>query len=115
MKVSDVFHGTSLKACDLKGKEVTVTVKGYEVKEFEEGDRKEKKVELHFAESDRTLILNKINANTIAKKLEEDELERWNGAKITIYPTETEFRGEMVECIRVKEAFFEETPADAPF
>ncbi|MCP4211788.1 MAG: hypothetical protein GY764_09960 [Halieaceae bacterium] len=115
MRVSDIFHGDSLKAADLKEKDVTLTIEGWALKEFETDGRADKKIELRFTETDRTLVLNKTNAGTIVELLSEDDLDRWVGASVTIFPTHTDYAGKRVACIRVKAAFREETPADSPF
>jgi len=111
-KVSDIFRGESLKASDLKGKDVSVTIKSWDIKEF---SASEKKIELYFTETDRSLILNKINANSIAKELQTEDLDKWSGATVVLCPDKTDFQGERVDCIRIRRAFFPETEADAPF
>jgi hypothetical protein len=115
MRVSDIFHGDSLKAADLKGKDVTVTIEGWSVKEFETDGRADKKIELRFQETDRTLVLNKTNAGSIVDMLDQDDLDLWKGSWITMYPTQTDYAGKRVDCIRIKAAGREETPADSPF
>ena len=97
MDVGDIFSGSSLKASDLQGRDVTVTVKGFEIKEFDDG----KKLSLSFMESDKELICNKTNANTIAG-LYGGAIEGWVGKRITLFPTQTDYAGQQVACIRVK-------------
>ena len=97
MDLNDVFTGASLKAQDLKGQEVTVTIAKYEVVDFDDG----KKLVLSFQESDRTLICNKTNGSTIGD-LHGTNLDAWMGKKITLFPTQTDFGGKQVPCIRVK-------------
>ncbi len=97
MDLNDVFTGASLKAQDLKGREVTVTIAKYEVVDFDDG----KKLVLSFGESDRTLICNKTNGSTIGD-LHGTNLDGWIGKKITLFPTQTDFGGKQVPCIRVK-------------
>lgn len=97
MDINDVYAGKSLKAADLKGQEVGVTIQGYEVVDFDDG----KKIVLSFQESDRTFVCNKTNAQTIGDMLGTD-LDLWSGQQITIFPTQTDFGGKQVACIRVK-------------
>ena len=104
MKLNEIFHGENLKAEDLKGKDVTLTVTKWEVAEFDEGGKVDTKIKLHFGESDRTLVLNKTNGYAIAEFLQTEELTEWIGAKVTIYPTKTEFAGKRVDCIRIRAA-----------
>ena len=98
MKLDQIFHGDSLKASDLNGKEVTLKIRGYEVKDFDDG----KKLELHFHGTDRTLICNVTNARTIGDFLGSD-VDMWSGSEIVLFPTKTDFQGRQVDCIRVKE------------
>jgi len=97
MDLNEIFTSNSLKAQDLKGREVTVTVSGYEAVDFDDG----KKLVLSFQESDRTLVCNKTNGSTIGG-LYGTNLDNWIGKKITLFPTQTDFAGKQVPCIRVK-------------
>ena len=100
MKLDEIFHGDSLKAADLKGKDVALTISGWAMKELDEGN----KPEIRFAETERTLILNKTNAFAIAEELGKDDLEDWKGATVVLYPTKTEYAGKRVDCIRIRTA-----------
>ena len=97
MDLNEIFTSNSLKAQDLKGREVTVTISGYEAVDFDDG----RKLVLSFQESDRTLICNKTNGNTIGD-LYGTNLDSWIGKQITLFPTQTDFGGKQVPCIRVK-------------
>ena len=57
---------------------------------------------LYFVEKDKGIVLNKTNANKITEIAGSALTEEWQGTAIVLYPTETEFGGETVECIRVK-------------
>src|SRR6476659_477300 len=98
MKISDVFPSKYLKAEDLEGASVTVTIE--EVKREEVGPKKESKPVISFAETLKRLVLNKTNAATIAK-LYGEETDEWLGKRIILYPKDTEFQGEMVLAVRV--------------
>ena len=97
MDLNDIFQSSTLKAQDLKGREVTVTINGYQAVDFDDG----KKLVLNFAESERTLVCNKTNGTTIAE-LHGTNLDSWIGKRITLFPTQTDFNGRQVQCIRVK-------------
>ena len=99
-KLSDVFQGDSLKASDLQGREITLTIARWHIEDFDDG----KKVSLSFEETERTLICNKTNAFTIADALGTQEISEWVGASVVIYPTKTDFQGKRVDCIRIKSA-----------
>lgn len=109
MVSTDTFAPPSntLKAADLDGNEVALTIAGYEAKEFEEKDQKtgrtykRMKPILSFEETDKTFVCNKTNLNAIAYAYGK-EMDEWVGKPITLYPTMVEFGGNMVEAIRVR-------------
>lgn len=99
MRIGDAFPGTHLKASDLQGREVAVIMERVEVEEI--GRERDRKPVLYFRGKEKGLVLNKTNANVIAK-MYGDETGQWAGKAITIYETEVEFGGDMVACIRVR-------------
>lgn len=68
-----------------------------------EGNKKSIKPVLTFKGATKMMVLNKTNAKTIAKLLGKDT-DKWIGQSITLYPTETRYGAEMVECVRVRAA-----------
>jgi hypothetical protein len=56
---------------------------------------------IYFQGKDKGLVLNKTNANAISM-MYGPETGNWTGQTISIYPTETEFQGKIVPCIRIK-------------
>lgn len=98
---------SSLKAADLEGSEWTLTIKSYEAKEFEQTDNKtgrkynQTKPILSFHETEKTLVANKTNLNSIAYAYGK-EMDDWIGKQVTLFPTMVEFGGNMVEAIRVR-------------
>jgi len=95
--LNDVFTGKSLKASDLQGRDVTLTISDVQVVEFDDGP----KLEISFDGTGRTFICNKTNAGLIAEHHGMVYTD-WPGKAITIYPTRTDFGGKMVPCIRVR-------------
>ena len=97
----------TLKAAELEGSEVTLTMKSYVVREFDETDKKTgkkyqvKKPIFSFEETDKTFALNKTNRTAISY-VYGDEMDNWIGKQIIIYPTMVPFGDEMVESIRVR-------------
>jgi hypothetical protein len=67
---------------------------------------------LHFQGADKGLVLNKTNANTIAAIFGE-ETDNWFGHPLEVYPSETDYQGKRVACIRVR-AVQAAAPAPAP-
>lgn len=97
-----MFPSNYIAACDLAGREVKVTIKSVAVCELTMvGGKKEQKPVMHFEGKSKALVLNKTNATLIARQLGPDT-DAWMGKQIFIYPTETKFGRETVECIRVK-------------
>lgn len=103
MRYELMFPSEFVKAADLNGKDVTVTIKAVTVDELTmRGGRKENKGVIRFEKAEKKLVLNRTNADTIAK-LYGNETENWIGKQITMYPTRTTFGRDEVECIRIRE------------
>jgi len=102
MNINEVYAGGSfLKAEDLQGSTVKLTIEGVGTHTFNEGKPDQKtQIVLSFAGKEKKLGLNKTNAQTIAAQLG-DETNAWNGKVIKLYPTTTDFGGTEVACIRV--------------
>lgn len=100
MKLSQAFPSNFLKAEDLGGKSVTLTIQSVEMEEIGQGREKENKLVIQFAKTDKKLVCNVTNARTI-EKLYGDDTDSWVGQRITIAPREVEFQGEMRWAIRV--------------
>ena len=86
-----------MKASDLNDKDVTVTIRKIVMEKLGE----DSKPIVYFEKSDKGLALNKTNANRIAD-MHGFDTDRWVGQQITIFPTECDFRGDTVSCIRVR-------------
>lgn len=100
MNISQAFPSNFLKADDLQGKPVIVSIASAEFEDIGQGRDKERKIILGFTGKEKRMVVNKTNASTIAK-LYGDETDGWIGQKITLMPREVEFQGEMVLAIRV--------------
>lgn len=98
--INDAFPSNYLKASDLKGDEKIVTIAGVDFEEV--GRERERKAVVHFQGLDKGMVLNKTNARKITEIAGSAITEEWEGVQIRLYPTETEFGGETVECIRIK-------------
>lgn len=98
--IDKIFPSRYLKAGDLDGREITVTIK--EVKLENVGQTKESKPVLYFRGAQKGLVLNITNSKRIAMMAGSKDTDDWVGQRIILYPTETEFGGETVDCIRVK-------------
>lgn len=100
--INDAFPSNYLKAADLKGRSIVVTIDRVEMEPV--GQNKEMKPVMYFVGKEKGMVLNKTNANKIMQLTESPVTEEWKGRSILLYPTETSFQGEMVDCIRIKGA-----------
>jgi len=102
-----LYPSKYLKAVDLQGKDVTVTIEDIEPRHELAGRSggkfvKESKPVVKMAGKDKLFVMNKTNARTVADMYGKKPIE-WIGKKITLYPTTTQAGGETHECIRVRE------------
>lgn len=99
MNSIDQVYGNNelLKAADLGGREIAVVISGTAVKHFEN----ETKLTLSFEGKRKVLVLNKTNAKRIAADY--GPMHRsWVGKQIILYPDRVDFKGDLVDAIRVK-------------
>ena len=97
MKINEAFPGSYLRACDLQDTDIELTMDRVEMEDIG-GDHKPV---LYFRGKEKGLVLNKTNGRMIGS-LHGEETNDWGGKLIVIYPTRTQFRGEDVDCIRVR-------------
>lgn len=97
MRSSDAFPSQRLKAEDIKGHKVTVTIENVVMGKI--GD--EEKPEVSFEGKDKTLILNRTNWNRLAEFLGSDESDDWIGCRIVLGTERVDFAGKRVDAIRV--------------
>lgn len=98
MKVSDAFPSKYLKADDLKGRRIPVTI---ERVSFEHMDDEQKAI-VHFRGVAKPLVLNRTNAGSIALIVGTDEMDEWPGRAVQLYGTPTMFQGKMTLAIRIE-------------
>src|SRR5690606_30577904 len=99
MDINAAFPSKYVKAADLQGQDVTVTIESFGIEDVDDG---EMKPVLRFAGMGRGLVLNRTNANSL-EALYGPETDHWVGRSITLYPTTTQFGAKMVACIRIRE------------
>jgi hypothetical protein len=123
-----MYDSNYLYAFDLKGRDVTVTIKSVEAVKVKNADKKEsKKPLLRFREmkvgDERGLVLCKTNGKTIAAMYGNDT-DAWIGKRITLFASNVDAFGQTVEAIRIKNVipaakakpgeFTDAQPAPAP-
>ncbi len=99
MKANELCPAPNLEAADFAG-DTVVTIKSVAFKEV--GDEKINKGVIYFDELPRGLVLNRTNLKRIISH-HGNETEAWIGKALTLYPSETDFGGKTVACIRVRE------------
>lgn len=105
--------GSWLRVEDLQGRAVPVTIARVTVEDID-GDRgRERKLVVAFKDKQKKLIANKTNAASIAA-IAGDDLDRWPGATITLFPDTTMFGGKRVPCIRIRPVGTTSAPTPAP-
>ena len=97
MKMSQAFPSSYLKAADLNGKAVRVTIESVSVEKI--GD--DTKPVLHFVGKDKGLVLNKTNTFRIVEAVGSDETNDWEGWSVTLYACKVDFQGKRVDALRV--------------
>lgn len=110
-----LLHPTEyLKACDLKGRDITVMIDHLEHETLVmQGGKKERKVVIYISAVaadgkpgrllGKRLVANKTNLKSIAKIAGDPDVAKWSGVKITLWPTMCKgAEGAQVECIRVR-------------
>ena len=97
MKMSETFESKYVSAADLKERPATLRM-GECLSEVLDG--KTKPV-LYFLGRKKGLVLNPTNGKKIAEIYGDDTAD-WYDQMIEIYPTETEYAGKTVPCIRVR-------------
>lgn len=86
-----------LKAEDLGGREIPVTIEKTEVIELNE----KHKLFLSFTGKEKGLVLNKTNQAVISNQYG-DDYSLWAGQSIILFPTVTDYEGKTVDCIRLR-------------
>ena len=99
MKATDLCPSPHIEASELDGDTpVTIAKVGFS----EVGEEKVEKGVVFFEEFTRGMVLNRTNLKRIIDHHGNDT-DAWVGKKITLYPSETDFGGRTVPCIRVRQ------------
>jgi hypothetical protein len=91
-----------IKAADLKGKDLTVTIRRLEMQTVGRGQKAEKKIVAFFDELDKGMVLNATNRNII-KDLYGSAAAGLIGKRITLWPKpDVEFEGKLQLGLRIR-------------
>jgi hypothetical protein len=101
--VRAMFEREFLGAWDLQGRDVTVEIERVQAAELflRDANAKKKKPVVSFKGTEKKLVLNKTNSETIATMYGYDT-RKWVGQKVTLYPTTARCGRETVDAIRVR-------------
>ena len=97
MRISNAFPSDYLKAADLQGRAVTVTMSHVDMREI----GGEPKPILYFKGKEKGMVLNKTNAGKIAEMFG-DDTDDWEGGEVILYEAMVDFQGKTVAAIRVR-------------
>lgn len=96
MNIHDLFPSNYLKASDLQGQTVRVTIERCAIEQIDG----EQKPIIFFQGKKKGLVLNKCNAFALADMFG-PETDNWLGRTIKLRPDKTTFQGRPVGCLRV--------------
>ena len=97
MKVSEEFPSQYIKASDLGGREIRVTMQNVD-RELIGSD---KKLVLYFKGKQKGLVLNKTNAGTIGDAYG-DDTEDWYDQPLILFSVKTDYQGKVVDATRCR-------------
>ncbi len=97
MNINEAFPSKYLKATDLKGRKIKVTIDQVTTEKM--GD--DTKPVLYFEGKEKGMVLNRTNGMLIASYFGPETAE-WKGRQITLYATKTSMQGQMVDALRVE-------------
>lgn len=101
MNIDAAFPSKYLKASDIGDGDMPLTIKEVVIENIGQGEDIESKPILYFAETEKGLVLNKTNSNTI-KGLYSAETDNWAGKMIALFATEVDFAGKQTLALRVR-------------
>lgn len=97
MKVSEEFPSQYIKASDLGGREIRVTMQNVEREKI----GTDNKLVLYFKGKQKGLVLNKTNAATISDAYG-DDTEDWYEQPLILFSIKTDFQGKVVDGLRCR-------------
>ena len=102
-KRNEVFPSRYLQAADLNGKPINLTIEKAPLETLKNKSGEDTKTVLYFRGTKKSLPLNRTNWDKVADITGEDDSNDWPGHQIQLYPTNTSFGADVVDCIRIRE------------
>ena len=106
MKRDAIFTSNYLKATDLQGRTVRVTIEDVTMEKVGE----DTKAILHLVGKEKSIVLNKTNWGTLEQMCQSDDSDHWRGWMVTLYPTKVDYQGKRVDAIRIDDRPGSATP-----
>lgn len=98
--INDFYPSNYLRAADLRGKEVDVTIDRVTAEEFEDEGQKRKKPVVHFRNNGiKPLVTNKTNALLLATACGSEDCDTWSGKQVRLYAELVSFKGKVSEAV----------------
>jgi hypothetical protein len=97
----EMYDSKWLRCADLEGEDRVMTIEKVKAGTVGQGEDAEAKPIIWFVGVRTPFAANKTNGKTISNLYGRDT-ENWVGKSVTLFPTTTEYGGEMVECIRIR-------------
>ena len=97
MRQNDVFPSNFIKAADLQGKAVRLTIETCTMEDM--GD--DRKPVLHFVGKTKGLVMNKTNWGVLTNITGQDDSDYWGGWSIVLYAAKVSYQGRMVDGLRI--------------
>ena len=114
MKLNDAFPSNYVKAEDVEGQEISVTIAKLTIESMKsKSGNEEQKPVLHFSDYPKQMVLNATNWKRIAQILGNDDSDFWTGKKITLVTEIVDSFGEMKPAVRVKMVSGKQAEIDA--
>jgi len=102
MRRGDVFPSKYLSAADLADKPRVLEIASAPLETLKSNGGEQNKIVVYFKNAKKSLPLNRVNFDSIADIVGDDETDRWPGTRVEVYPTTTEIQGKTVACIRIR-------------
>ena len=100
MNIDEAYPSKYIKESDLQGQSRVLTIARVSVESLDQSSGETKPV-VYFQGAQKGLVLNVTNKNVFVL-LYGKETNNWTGRPIELYPSQTDFRGEVVPCIRCR-------------
>lgn len=110
MNINKLFPSRFIKADDLGGKHIALTIARVVLEKVHGESGEEDKPIVYFKEAKKGLLINKTNAFTIGG-LYGPETDNWTGKRITLYSTKVKAFGQTTDAVRIEDRI---PPAPAP-